>query len=456
MKRSLILIGSILIGAASVAQTQQLQPSSPFVLNVDYARFRNDDSSGYLEVYYGFYPKLITYDFVGGKYVGGVRLFMRLLNAETKQIVREERSLLPVSVKDTTDASLRYTLTSQAGYALPYGDYTLQVTAEDSLTPVRRDSIKLTIEIRPYASTPAMSDIEACSNLKSSDQKSDPFYKNSLEVVPNPTLVFGVTGHPVLFSYTELYGLEPDHTYTLKSQVVDAGGKVMKESTKQRNYGLRNTVEAGTMNVTSIVSGKYRFRLQIVGDGEQELARTEKTFFIYNPHVKATLPAGGTIKSSELAGLSADELEDEFRKAQYVATDQEIKTFSQIKNTEGRAEFLTKFWADVEAGRFGKPPISRVEYLQRVAVANQRYRVASREGWRTDRGRVYTLYAEPDEIQRFPSSENNKPYEVWRCYGIEGGVEFVFIDRTGFGEFVLVHSTKRGELRDDGWQRFLQ
>src|SRR3990172_2303819 len=143
MKRSLILIGSILIGAASVAQTQQLQPSSPFVLNVDYARFRNDDSSGYLEVYYGFYPKLITYDFVGGKYVGGVRLFMRLLNAETKQIVREERSLLPVSVKDTTDASLRYTLTSQAGYALPYGDYTLQVTAEDSLTPVRRDSIKL-------------------------------------------------------------------------------------------------------------------------------------------------------------------------------------------------------------------------------------------------------------------------------------------------------------------------
>jgi hypothetical protein len=32
----------------------------------------------------------------------------------------------------------------------------------------------------------------------------------------------------------------------------------------------------------------------------------------------------------------------------------------------------------------------------------------------------------------------------------------VFIDRSGFGEYVLVHSTKRGEIRDDEWKRLLQ
>ena len=36
---------------------------------------------------------------------------------------------------------------------------------------------------------------------------------------------------------------------------------------------------------------------------------------------------------------------------------------------------------------------------------------------------------------------------------IEGGVYFVFADLTGFSDYTLLHSTKRGELRDDNWQR---
>jgi len=45
---------------------------------------------------------------------------------------------------------------------------------------------------------------------------------------------------------------------------------------------------------------------------------------------------------------------------------------------------------------------------------------------------------------------------VWYFYQIENGVEFYFVDRTGFNEYILVNSTKRGELRDDQWQRYLQ
>jgi GWxTD domain-containing protein len=147
---------------------------------------------------------------------------------------------------------------------------------------------------------------------------------------------------------------------------------------------------------------------------------------------------------------------DEYQKARYLATDQETKTFSQITSEEGRREFLGKFWSEIEAGRLGRAPVMRAVYLQRVASANVRFRAMGRDGWRTDRGRVLMIYAEPDEIERFPSGQNNKPYEVWRYYSIENGVEFVFVDRSGFGDYVLVHSTKRGELRDDEWQRFLQ
>jgi len=94
--------------------------------------------------------------------------------------------------------------------------------------------------------------------------------------------------------------------------------------------------------------------------------------------------------------------------------------------------------------------------LQRILSANQRYRAMGREGWRTDRGRVLMIYDEPNEIERFPSAQNNKPYEIWYYYSIENGVQFIFIDRSGFGDYVLVHSTKRGELQDEEWQRYLQ
>jgi hypothetical protein len=66
------------------------------------------------------------------------------------------------------------------------------------------------------------------------------------------------------------------------------------------------------------------------------------------------------------------------------------------------------------------------------------------------------MYGEPDEIERFPSELDKKPYEIWHYNSIEGGVIFVFGDVTGFSNFELLHSTKRGELRDDNWMRKIQ
>jgi hypothetical protein len=48
---------------------------------------------------------------------------------------------------------------------------------------------------------------------------------------------------------------------------------------------------------------------------------------------------------------------------------------------------------------------------------------------------------------------DTKPYEIWHYNDLEGGVLFVFADLTGFSEYRLLHSTKRGELQDDSWQQ---
>lgn len=429
--------------------------SNAFVLNVDYARFRYDNQSAYIEVYYGFYPRLVTLERREGMFRGGIQLQMRLVNA-AGEVLRQERSLLPIAITDTSGNGTRSTVITQAGYQLPFGEYRLHVVATDSLQASRRDSIEIPISVKPYGSEPALSDLELCSEIKSSDDKTNAFYKNSLEVVPNATLVFGVTSSPVLFHYLELYNLDPHRQYVLQTRVVDGAQKVVKETTTPRKFGVRNAVDVGMVNVTSMSSGKYRLVVSLVDEGGTVLHATEKTFYIYNPHIQPAQVSAVALKASELAGMTTDELAAEFRKAQYVATDEDIRTFAQLTAEGARREFLSKFWADVEKGKPGKNPVRRADYLQRVAIANQRYGNNTREGWMTDRGRVYILYGDPDEIERLPSLGNAKPHEIWHYYQIENGVEFVFIDRSGFSEYVLVHSTKRGELRDDEWKRLLQ
>jgi GWxTD domain-containing protein len=215
-------------------------------------------------------------------------------------------------------------------------------------------------------------------------------------------------------------------------------------------------VDVAALSVHAIPSGKYRYILTLMDTLGNEYARTDKQVFIYNPKIPQVPRNLLTAKGAELAGLSSDELADEFRKAQYIASTEDLRLFKKLTSADAMREYLAKFWSDFESKQQGGAVMTRTVYLDRIQTASQRYRVMGKEGWRSDRGRVFVLNAEPDDIQRFPSTENCKPYEIWSYNQIENGVQFVFIDMSGFGDYQLVHSTKRGELQDESWQRYLQ
>ena len=446
----------LLLAGGPLANAQKGSARQAFVINLDYAKFRNDDSSAYLEIYYGFYPSLVTYAERGGVLTGVLKVSTRIREKVSGALHVNTLSTVLIPAPDTISGS-GSVMISQTGYTLPFGDYQLDVRAVDSLSPARADSISLPLAVNNVGTKASISDIELCSSIKNSTRKDVLYYKNSLEVIPNPTLVFGATSYPMMFHYAEMYNLDVEQTYTVKTQVVAGDGKIVKEASKSKKFGVKHAVDAGITNVASISSGKYRFRVILTDEKGALAGQMEKNFYVYNPHIKTGQTiASASVKASELAGMSAEEMGDEFQRAHYLATDQEKKTFSQITSADGRREFLGKFWSEVETGRFGKPPVLRSVYLQRALMANQRYRAMGREGWRTDRGRVIMIYAEPDEVERFPSDQNSKPYEIWHYYAIENGVQFYFVDRSGLGDYLLVHSTKRGELQDTEWQRYLQ
>jgi GWxTD domain-containing protein len=149
--------------------------------------------------------------------------------------------------------------------------------------------------------------------------------------------------------------------------------------------------------------------------------------------------------------MSGDELDEYFKYVKYIASNAEISEWNNLKTETGKQQFLKKFWNNKNK-EYGSENFQS-EYFRRIETANQRYSTFQKKGWKTDRGRVYLKYGEPDEIERNPAQSDTRPYQIWHYYSIEGGVIFIFAELEGFGEYTLIHSTKRGELYDDKWQR---
>jgi GWxTD domain-containing protein len=177
--------------------------------------------------------------------------------------------------------------------------------------------------------------------------------------------------------------------------------------------------------------------------------------FVYNPSVVDTmknLAFNNELISSEYSVLSLEECDDQFEQIKYISTRAEIDQYEKLNNVEAKRDFLLKFWKKRDTDPSTAVNEYKNQYLERVRLSDEKYSTINRKGRKTDRGRVYILYGEPDEVDRNPSDIDKKPYEIWHYNSIEGGVIFVFGDISGFSDYQLLHSTKRGELRDDNWE----
>ena len=453
--RRIIVFGLIIAGFSYRLSAQSISPRAPLMLNLDYARFKYDDQSCYLEIYYGFHPKQLAYRFVEDKYQGGVKILTKIIKNGTDEIVVDNESPLKISEVDTSDVWYRFPFVSQGGYAVPNGEYTMKVVASDLIEPSRGDSLTLDLVITPYGSDLALSDVELCKNITSSDQKGNLYYKNTLEVIPFPSLVFGSSTIPVVFYYAELYNVSPGVTYNVKGEIINSQGASVRDVSKERVFNFDSSVEVGTVPVAAYPSGKYTFRLALQDENQNLLVKSDKTFFIFNPQVQVAQQSLMQDRAI-FQGMTSEELSDEFEFAHYMATGGEKKLFKELDTVEGKREFLFDFWTKLAQGRRDIPPVGRDEYLQRTRVANERYSSFGKKGWATDRGMVLMKYGQPDEIERVPSGADTKPYEIWSYYGIENGVQFYFVMRYGYGQYDLVHSTKRGEVQDINWMQYLK
>lgn len=445
MKRLFILV--LFLNIALIAQKKPL-------FDLDYARFAGDDTSGIVEVYYSFYQNAFhTVQSDARSFIRGA-IGIAIEEIATSQIYfkREYNFASPVidSVKNNLTGVLRF--------RLKFGEYKFAFAVKDLEMTDRVDTAKFAIKIaHPDKDKFGISDIEVATKIEKSDNDSSTFFKNTFEVVPNVSTVFG-ENLPVVFYYVELYNLNKDtDPELLILERVLTNDKNEEVSRKRRYIPRKNPsiVEANTVNISKLPTGSYNLTLALYDSLANEIAMATKKIYVFNANVVdtvATKYSDNEFLSSEFAMMSEEEIDEAYAQAKYIASKVEEKQWDNLKDLDGRRNFLFNFWRNRDADPATTVNEFKREYYKRIEYANQAYSSFQRKGWQTDRGRVHIVYGRPSEINRFPSQLDTKPYEVWNYDDIEGGVEFVFGDISGFGDYKLLHSTKRGELRDDNWQ----
>jgi len=457
--RRLLMLAAPIVLLVSGAFSQRVR------LEADYAVFNRGKDSTYIELSFVVPQNALTYKFDqdAKTFIGSGLMALRIHTAGGK--VAESRAWrIESHVADTTAVHSTNSVLDELRLDLPPGGYTADLFFRGASEVSRPDSVRFTIQV-PLPDTLSLhwSTIKLCSSIRQIEPgvKAE-FPRGGFDMRPNPGAIY-TRETPVLYYYAELYnvmGNMPGESFNVRSSVENFKGMPVSSvrlKEIKRTKRVNSSAEVGTVNILSLPTGVYALRLDILDSLKNVVATARKRFYVFNALLPASdesgLVSSADVLKSEFATLGEGDLDLEFAEAKYIATQDEKNGFSEISGAVPKREFLMTFWGRHNPDPTKPPSVFRNDYLARVQYANAHYQRMGLEGWKTDRGRILLQYGKPQDIERTPSSEM-KPYETWKYEATQGGsqVQFIFGDVSGFGDYQLLTSTARGEVRDDDWQ----
>jgi hypothetical protein len=179
-----------------------ISAQSNFNFNIDYASFKYDSSSNYVEFYYSFPTSQLKLTEDEGKPMVEGILHIELKNDSTGEDIVNKGWRIPNILKDTTLQSRTTNLIGVIGFIVPEGKYECLVDGSDFNNQAQKKSIKFSIVEKAFGTKQmTLSGIQLASNIKQDvSDKNSIFYKNTMEIIPMPSDIFGENS-PIVFYY---------------------------------------------------------------------------------------------------------------------------------------------------------------------------------------------------------------------------------------------------------------
>jgi GWxTD domain-containing protein len=156
--------------------------------------------------------------------------------------------------------------------------------------------------------------------------------------------------------------------------------------------------------------------------------------------------------------MNQEELELAKEPLVIVAESGELSKWSNELSLRAKRRFLVDFWKRRDPTKDTPVNEARQAFYEGVAYAEKHFGEKGRvsaPGWRTDRGRIYVKYGEPEEQLDRVQAGRAVPYQVWR-YRRGRDRYYVFADRSnGIGIYQLVHSNDVKEIGVPNWREIV-
>ncbi|MDP8207161.1 MAG: GWxTD domain-containing protein [Candidatus Electryonea clarkiae] len=432
-------------------QLEKFQPVRVKFFTIDYAIFKYNEEYLQLELFALVDRQFLATDSVKTGVMARYRIAFQVFRNDT------------VLTGDTwTRDDFSATLEERSGgqkipelmkYVILPGDYRVEIVVVDLVAGVyRSEDIRVHAELFSNSEV-AISDIIIASKVEKTKGDAGEFDHNGLLVLPYSDRIFGLNV-TTLYFYTEIYNLSVSDSgrYSITREVFsDNGEKAIELDPVTRNTKASDLVEHGGFSVANLSTGAYSLKIRVVDEVTGISDEATRTFWVFRPE-EATHSPMLADPGFDIAAMTKDEIEFELKVIRYLISTKVVNAIKILDHDEKRS-FLARFWISNDPNRDTKINEYREAYMDRVETANGRFGSLNREGWKTDLGRIYCLNGEPDDIEDHTfEMSSGKAYQIWSYHSIEGGIQYVFVDRNNYGDYVLVHSTKNGEVYNPNWR----
>jgi len=412
-------------GVFAMSGQRRLKQSRSFsVLDVDHAWFRSADDSTKirLEIYYQIHQAGLKFKPDNGRYEADYELKASVFDKKNKVVARETfPRTLSVSAERQTRSRQDFR-TSQIDFTLPPARYWVEVELTD-INAGKEVNRSFEANLKPLKRNRAnLSGLEFVHAVQSAKSAPSAFKKGGYDVVPSVVRTYGGSDSSSLMYYQEVYqGNDAAEQVLLETRLRHWTKGMVYRDTLYVHFDSPVKRQLRRISLAELPAGSYQIEVYLRGRRNKELQVMREQFLVlWSPDQ-----------------LVRHDWETAIAQLRYIADPSDIKPIKEATTYEERKLAFDAFW-DARDPTIGTPENeAKWEFYRRIEYAETHFSQLKREGWRTDRGRIYIEYGPPDELEDVPYAPNALPYQVWHYFTRGEYLRFLFIDENQDGDYRL-------------------
>lgn len=306
-----------------------------------------------------------------------------------------------------------------------------------------------------------MSGIELIESFQKATNKNK-YTKSGIDLIPYPTNYYPPTAEVITF-YAELYNMEKVLgkgsefliTYALESQDNELG---LEAYTKfQKQMANSTNVVFNQFSIKDLPSGNYNIVIEVKNNENESILIKKQLIQRSNPRITVSLDDLDNMSiQNSFAGKYSDKdiLYKHIQSLSPISSSKE-RTFAFTHLEKAEHELMQKYFLHFWEQRDQLAPEQAWNtYQELLAKVDKEFGTPIREGYETDRGRVYLQYGQANTVAKMDQEPTSYPYEIWHYYKLEkqSNVKFIFYNPDLVtNDYELLHSTYIGEIFDVAW-----